>query len=247
MKSHIPNKQGFTLIELLVVIAIIAILAAILFPVFARAREKARQTHCLGNIKQLGNAFRMYLDDWDNTFPGAGCVNGSLSNPNAKSNDWVVSWDHHMISVTRGSIFPYVKNIDSYYCLSDPASQFKSPKTDRLSYGMNTCLWSKSESNVRFPSSTILLMEESEKSALQQGLNDGCFFPYFPNDLPANRHSRGGNYLLADTHAKWLPETDLIFVSNQKRGGKWAWYDPFRTSETEPNIPQLQARCTQPD
>jgi prepilin-type N-terminal cleavage/methylation domain-containing protein len=66
------NRTGFTLIELLVVIAVIAILAAIIFPVFAKARAKARQTSCLSNIKQLGLATLMYADDNDNTFPPFG-------------------------------------------------------------------------------------------------------------------------------------------------------------------------------
>jgi len=62
-------RRGFTLIELLVVIAILAILAAILFPVFAHAREKARQTSCLSNLKQLATATQMYLQDYDSIFP----------------------------------------------------------------------------------------------------------------------------------------------------------------------------------
>jgi len=62
-------RKGFTLIELLVVIAIIAILAAILFPVFARAREKARQTSCLSNVKELGLGLMMYVQDYDECFP----------------------------------------------------------------------------------------------------------------------------------------------------------------------------------
>src|SRR3989442_12316595 len=67
MRSSEKRRRAFTLIELLVVIAIIAILAAILFPVFAQAREKARGISCLSNMKQLGTAFQMYLQDYDET------------------------------------------------------------------------------------------------------------------------------------------------------------------------------------
>src|SRR4026208_1959709 len=69
MQTRPTRRTGFTLIELLVVVAIIAILAAILFPVFAQAREKARQTSCLSNMKQVGLAMNMYLGDYDETFP----------------------------------------------------------------------------------------------------------------------------------------------------------------------------------
>src|SRR5947199_5029773 len=66
------RSRAFTLIELLVVIAIIAILAAILFPVFAQAREKARQATCQSNLKQIGTAFSLYLQDFDESFPNTG-------------------------------------------------------------------------------------------------------------------------------------------------------------------------------
>jgi len=94
------TRRGFTLIELLVVIAIIAILAAILFPVFARAREKARQTSCLNNIKQLSLGMLMYIQDYDETF--------------ATSGNWGVDpiWPHQ--------IYPYVKNWQVYKCPSNP-------------------------------------------------------------------------------------------------------------------------------
>ena len=71
MQSRQSTRRGFTLIELLVVIAIIAILAAILFPVFAQAREKARQISCLSNSKQIAMALTMYVQDYDETFPTA--------------------------------------------------------------------------------------------------------------------------------------------------------------------------------
>src|SRR6059058_3980186 len=75
----VSRRRGFTLIELLVVIAIIAILAAILFPVFAQAREKARQSACLSNCKQMGTAVMMYAQDYDETLPAYSFTNLGLN------------------------------------------------------------------------------------------------------------------------------------------------------------------------
>src|SRR5436309_11390314 len=86
------ERPGFTLIELLVVIAIIAILAAILFPVFAQAREKARSSTCLSNQKQLGTAMSMYIQDYDERFPNwKNTVPKTVDNPTAK-----VTWVENM-------------------------------------------------------------------------------------------------------------------------------------------------------
>src|SRR5438105_7706523 len=78
---RVAGVAAFTLIELLVVIVIIAILAAILFPVFAQAREKARATSCLSNMKQIGNALTMYLQDFDETLPAADWGNAWVGPP----------------------------------------------------------------------------------------------------------------------------------------------------------------------
>jgi len=92
------SRRGFTLIELLVVIAIIAILAAILFPVFAQAREKARQTTCLSNIKQIGLGVMMYTQDYDETFPRLAVVP-----PPAPRQSWAdYTW--------QDAVGPYIKN-----------------------------------------------------------------------------------------------------------------------------------------
>ena len=112
-------KKGFTLIELLVVIAIIAILAAILFPVFAQAREKARQTQCLNNIKQLALSVVMYAADWDQTYPveikGSMPGNGEYYCAHANCGDENINktWSY------RAQLTPYVKNAGLFFCPSD--------------------------------------------------------------------------------------------------------------------------------
>lgn len=105
------SRRGFTLIELLVVIAIIAILAAILFPVFAQAREKARAASCVNNLKQFTMAFSMYKSDNDETYPywnwGVNSKNGSDARKD------------HYESLWMNSLFPYVKSAGVYACPSD--------------------------------------------------------------------------------------------------------------------------------
>src|SRR6187551_3779481 len=101
MLSRHRQRRGFTLIELLVVIAIIAILAAILFPVFAQAREKARAATCLSNLKQVGMATRMYTQDYDEVLVPSYLYNSTTT--------WKWWWD---------LLQPYVKNMDVFVCPS---------------------------------------------------------------------------------------------------------------------------------
>ncbi len=110
----LPRKSGFTLIELLVVIAIIAILAAILFPVFAKAREKARQASCQSNEKQLALAFMQYVQDYDEKFPI-----GDQNNAPGQQN---IPGDQHWGRGWGGLVFPYAKSQGVYKCPDDPTA-----------------------------------------------------------------------------------------------------------------------------
>lgn len=108
MKRALPRTAGFTLIELLVVIAIIAILAAILFPVFGRAREQARKSACLSNLKQLATATLMYTQDYDESFPNANWIGPEAFPPN-----WYFGQS------LKTLLQPYVKNTSVFVCPSD--------------------------------------------------------------------------------------------------------------------------------
>jgi prepilin-type N-terminal cleavage/methylation domain-containing protein len=112
-------RQGFTLIELLVVIAIIAILAAILFPVFAQAREEARKTVCLSNCKQLGLAIMMYVEDYDEMYP---CDSVDLLPIGIADND-TGSPNYYTQIQWMWQIYPYTKNRQILACPSDPGAK----------------------------------------------------------------------------------------------------------------------------
>ncbi len=147
-----PRGHGFTLIELLVVIAIIAILAAILFPVFAQAREKARQTACLSNEKQIGLALLMYVEDYDEQFPS-----GSRVNPFNPSNFAIgLGW--------AGQTYPYTKNAQILKCPDDSTGPVNRNATTEalypVSYGYNyNVATHAADASLNAPSSTILIFE----------------------------------------------------------------------------------------
>lgn len=218
------KRRAFTLIELLVVIAIIAILAAILFPVFQQAREKARQTVCLSNTKQLALAMSMYAEDYDET---------TLLLWRFADDGWCAGWAYRL--------YPYVKNSAVYSCPSGPRVN---------PADMSTCMagpnlagnwhigWGVPLGSMERPTDVILLAEtgvldwNGDGSVVRSAdtmnpwhHNDiGGVFPdwasircqqhYDANDSYVSsrgqqawaidwRHNDGANFCYTDGHAKW--------------------------------------------
>ena len=183
------KRTGFTLIELLVVIAIIAILAAILFPVFARAREKARQTSCLSNVKQIMLANIMYAQDYDEVLIPAAL-------PYALEDGTWVSW-YHILE-------PYLKNEQILRC--------PSARTSFPGYGWNYqefgyyfdshgTGWATSLGAVQAPSETILVGDGRV----------GTRYLYRRNTTYTTEiHNGGGNMGMVDGSAKWFSRQALL-------------------------------------
>ncbi|MEN6403201.1 MAG: DUF1559 domain-containing protein [Armatimonadia bacterium] len=200
-------RRGFTLIELLVVIAIIAILAAILFPVFAKAREKARQSSCLSNIKQICLATMQYAQDYDETLP----FYGGSPRVNVQSR-----------------IQPYLKNLQIWVCPSASAvygiywdGNPGWPPTifgPQGSYG-----WSNRVINgVRLGQ----LQTPSETGMWSDAVitTSGAFTILWENNYyrTAAPHNDGGNMGFCDGHAKWLNKQDLyVGTPNASPAAPW--------------------------
>lgn len=181
------NRRGFTLIELLVVIAIIAILAAILFPVFAQAREKARQTSCLNNIKQGGLGILMYSQDYDECFP-AGCANvGGTEWTSSRMHTIPPTWSsmqtHPRVIASyliwSATTQPYVKNWSILACPSGSVQTsslsgftYSTPltKPENGSYTYNGHLQFYPQAGVRTPAMLPLYWEGMGKAQLKGGI-----------------------------------------------------------------------------
>jgi prepilin-type N-terminal cleavage/methylation domain-containing protein/prepilin-type processing-associated H-X9-DG protein len=178
------RRDGFTLIELLVVIAIIAILAAILFPVFAKVREKARQTSCLSNEKQLGLAFLQYIQDNDEVYPAGLVGQNGPSNVGSAPNGAGLGW--------AGAISPYIKAPDMLRCPDDAPSPGNGVYT--CSYGLNYLLPMRSLAYLVSPATTVQLFEVKNDTAIISNTTESAYghnlwivsavgdgFPYIPH------------------------------------------------------------------
>jgi type II secretory pathway pseudopilin PulG len=211
---------------LLVVIAIIAILAAILFPVFAQAREKARQTSCLSNLKQIGLAFKMYIQDYDEKYPqngqypsgGPPCGNGQTCSDGV---------DFGYNGFVSNGLRPYTKNqaiyicpsVQGYYTFSDPWSNGGGPMNDgnqTFSYAFNYVSdYGVKESQIQNSSNAIIMADSGTQWWDCPYQNTGCgwrvrdwaahlkggFLPNNPNAF-TEWHTGHNNFLYEDSHAK---------------------------------------------
>ncbi len=228
------KRNAFTLIELLVVIAIIAILAAILFPVFAEAREKARATSCLSNTKQLGLALRMYVDDYDERYPFAANLSDGFAD--------VDKWYGQLV------LQPYIKNAGILFCPS--MSKFTQYNTlctysynIHLGYfwypqgGPYTFYQGASDSDVLYPAQTTAFSCAKPSWYYYNALYGGIYgeFYAFINGtsemydiarfLIANPsewdsvfiHNEGINLTYCDGHAKWNNGKYLVTYSGYEQ------------------------------
>ncbi|MDF2440953.1 MAG: hypothetical protein JWN98_1937 [Abditibacteriota bacterium] len=237
MKHRLGHKSGFTLIELLVVIAIIAILAAILFPVFGRARENARKTSCLSNLKQLGTAFAMYMQDYDGRFHKT-----TSSRPEAAAHGFgrhdALAGDAHW----PWFYGPYVKNVAVFDCPSSPDTVTNMTITNwdnDGNYGYNydgltrsVSLPARHEAEIEFPAETFVFFDSGDPS-VRSGNNDWAgLLEELDIDTPGRgpeagiRHLGRTNMVFADGHAKSITPA-LLLTRKANNVPPWviAWLD----------------------
>jgi prepilin-type N-terminal cleavage/methylation domain-containing protein/prepilin-type processing-associated H-X9-DG protein len=235
------KRRAFTLIELLVVIAIIAILAAILFPVFAQARAKARQTYCLSDMKQLGNGLTMYAQDYDEILPGN-------HNKNAEALNLPLGFmDPGSLRNWARCLMPYTKNLDVFKCPSAPPRNLTtSPEYNysavqgagNTNYYMNGIVADRPLAALSAPADTIFL---HETSVLTRTCQVRPFLVAGSNPQTAREantatydltHSEGANLLFCDGHAKWQKKNAIRFAQFGMTGTQCPADRTFRSDTT---------------
>ena len=196
------QKKGFTLIELLVVIAIIAILAAILFPVFAKAREKARQSSCASNLKQLALAINSYKQDYDEMYPLSYPTTGpGGTRPTSCGGNPAYWWQDELV--------PYVKSDGVYICPSGDRAPCLF--TVKCSYHVAQQMTGTSDASVVNPADTFMIADGNMNAAV---------YPHDSLGAVARRHSERFNAAYFDGHVKseqLKPETFAL---------GWGYTDP---------------------
>jgi prepilin-type N-terminal cleavage/methylation domain-containing protein/prepilin-type processing-associated H-X9-DG protein len=213
------RRSGFTLIELLVVIAIIAILAAILFPVFAQAREKARQTACLNNCKQLGTSLMMYASDYDDTLPP--CKIGSSPPFRHQCVDKSEGYPLYP-SFWQDAVLPYTKSRGILRCPSRPERGYQPVKADQpvdgnpdsLRFGYIGNHWAfvnRTDAGVvngwyAHGRALATIAEPAALIFVLEGWNNSCPEVRWrvEENLDCSVHNKGSTYIFCDGHARWM-------------------------------------------